>query len=204
MSFRASRPTTRFRVRRPASYTPEFCDRVVELMAEGRSLEGCALLLGVHPDLLYAWQRRYREFHEAVSVGRIAATTFWENRLLAIAHGAPGNFQAIQWALRNRSSSASGWYHDGQKVQHGNPSQPECDLVAQTLDRREDNRLAQPLSPSRQGLGMPQPQWPRLPTLGFHPPDVQKALPNHNMILVYSKVSSANYRFGWGRFGLTV
>jgi hypothetical protein len=29
---------------------------------------------------------------------------------------------------------------------------------------------------------MPEPQWSRLPTLGLHPPDGQKALPNQDMI----------------------
>ena len=46
---------------RPTSYRPEFCQRVVALMAEGRSLEGCAasaeealgkLDEGVRPELI--------------------------------------------------------------------------------------------------------------------------------------------------------
>jgi hypothetical protein len=72
--------------------------RVVALMAEGRSLEGCAALLGVHPDSLYEWQKVHPEFSEAVRSGRAAATTYWENRLLAVANGEPVNAQAIQLA----------------------------------------------------------------------------------------------------------
>jgi transposase-like protein len=68
---------------RPTSYRPEFCQRVVALMAEGRSLEGCAALLGVHPDSLNEWQKIHPQFSVAVRAGRAAATTYWENRLLA-------------------------------------------------------------------------------------------------------------------------
>jgi hypothetical protein len=107
---------------RPTSYRPEFCGRIVALMAEGRSLEGCAALLGVHPDSLYEWQKVRPEFSEAVRAGRAAATTFWENRLLDVANGGSGNAQAIQWALRNRSRAASGRHHDSQKFEHSGPA----------------------------------------------------------------------------------
>jgi hypothetical protein len=106
---------------RPSSYRPEFRQRVIELMCEGRSLDGCAALLGVHPDTLWEWQRTRPEFSEAVRAGRAGATTFWENRLLDVAQGGSGNAQAIQWALRNRSRAASGWHHDAQRVEHSGP-----------------------------------------------------------------------------------
>ena len=106
---------------RPTSYRPEFCQRVVALMAEGRSLEGCAALLGVHPDSLNEWQKVHPQFSVAVRAGRAAATTYWENRLLAVANGEAGNAQAIQWALRNRSRAASGWHYDAQRIEHSGP-----------------------------------------------------------------------------------
>ena len=106
---------------RPTSYRPEFCSRVVELMAEGRSLDGCAALLGVHPDSLYEWQRVHPESSVAVRAGRAAATAFWETRLLDVAGGGSGNAQAIQWALRNRSRAASGWDHAHAKLEVSGP-----------------------------------------------------------------------------------
>ena len=121
---------------RPTSYRPEFCGRVIELMAEGRSLEGCARLLGVHPDRLQEWQARHEEFSAAVRAGRAAATTFWEDRLLHVAKGGSGNAQAIQWALRNRSRAASGWHHDSQKLEHSMPGGglPDSQRKANVLD----------------------------------------------------------------------
>ena len=106
---------------RPTSYRQEFCQLVIELMAEGRSLDGCAALLGVHPDSLYEWQKVHPEFSVAVRAGRAAATAFWEGRLLDVAQGGAGNAQAIQWALRNRSRAASGWDHAHAKVELSGP-----------------------------------------------------------------------------------
>ena len=105
---------------RPTSYRLEFCQRVVALMAEGRSLEGCAALLGVHPDSLDESRKVHSQFYVVVSP-RGAATTSWENRLLAVANGEAGNAQAIQWALRNRSRAASGWRRDSVTLEHRAP-----------------------------------------------------------------------------------
>ena len=116
----ASTPTGR-KVGRPTAYRAEFSDRIIQLMAEGRSLEGCAALLGVHPDSLNEWQRVHPEFSVAVRAGRAAATAFWETRLLDVAQGGSGNAQAIQWALRNRSRAASGWDHAHAKLEVSGP-----------------------------------------------------------------------------------
>lgn len=124
------------RTGRPTCYRAEFCERIVTLMAEGRSLDGCASLLGVHPDSLYEWQKVHPEFSEAVRAGRAAATTFWEERLLDIANGGSGNAQAIQWALRNRSKAASGWHNDAQRLEHSGPSGGPVQVEATTIDAR--------------------------------------------------------------------
>ncbi len=122
---------------RPTSYRPDFCERIITLMAEGRSLDGCAAILGVHPDSLYEWQKVHPEFSDAVRAGRAAATTFWEERLLDIAKGGSGNAQAIQWALRNRSKAASGWHNDAQRLEHSGPEGAPMQVVTQTLDARK-------------------------------------------------------------------
>src|SRR5712691_2552653 len=48
--------------------------------------------------------------------------------------------------------------------------------VTQALDRRTNHRMAQSLSPSRQGLGKSQPQRPRVLETCLHPPHAAKAL----------------------------
>ena len=74
-------------------------------------------VFGVHPDSPNEWQRVHPPFSVAVRAGRAAATAFWEDRLLDVAKGGPGNAQAIQWALRNRSRAASGWDHAHAKLE---------------------------------------------------------------------------------------
>ena len=119
------------RIGRPSSYRWEFCDRIIQLMAEGRSLDGCAALLGVHPDSLNEWQKVHPEFSVAVRAGRAAATAFWETRLLDVAQGGAGNAQAIQWALRNRSRAASGWDHAHAKLEVSGPDGGALQLQAE-------------------------------------------------------------------------
>ena len=138
---------------RPSLYRDEFCQRVAELMAEGRSLDGCAAALGVHPDSLYEWQKRHPEFSEAVQVGRAAATAFWESRLLGVAQGGPGNAQAIQWALRNRSRAASGWDHAHKKMEltgaDGGPVRLQAEstvIDARSLTQDQRDALRQALA----------------------------------------------------------
>ncbi|CAA9259926.1 MAG: Transposase, partial [uncultured Nocardioidaceae bacterium] len=58
---------------------------------------------------------------------------------------------------------------------------PQVRRAAEALDRREDHRLAQPLSPPGQGLGVPEPQRARIPALGLRPPHAAKAMPENNM-----------------------
>ena len=48
--------------------------------------------------------------------------------------------------------------------------------VTQALDRRTNHRMAQSLSPARQGLGKSQPQRPRVLETCLHPPHAAKAL----------------------------
>ena len=115
-------PSASRSVGRPSSYRGEFCQRIVELISEGRSLDGCASILGVNPDSLYLWQKLHPEFSESVKMGRAAATAFWESRLLDVAQGGSGNAQAVQWALRNRSRAASGWDHAHAKLELSGPN----------------------------------------------------------------------------------
>ena len=121
---------------RPTSYRSEFCERVITLMAQGRSLDGCASILGFHPDSLYEWQKVHPEFSEAIRAGRAAATAFWEGRLLDVANGGPGNAQAIQWALRNRSRAASGWDHAHKRVEVSGPDAGAVQIDATIIDAR--------------------------------------------------------------------
>ena len=126
---------------RPTSYRPEFCQRVVTLMARGYSLDACASFLNVNPSSLYTWQHTHAEFSEAVEKGRAAGIAFWESRLIEVAKGGPGHAGAIQFGLRNRSRAAGGWDHAHTRVEVAGPNGSAIPLgtTIVTIDARQLN-----------------------------------------------------------------
>src|SRR5271170_4667543 len=54
--------------------------------------------------------------------------------------------------------------------------------LAEALDRRTNDRLAQPMPAPGQGLGMSEPKGARIPALGIHPAHAAKAMSGNAMI----------------------
>lgn len=121
------------RVGRPSNYKPEYCDKIVEVMAQGYSLEAAAAKLDIPIRCLYDWQAKHPEFSQAIHEGRIKALAWWEERALNTAGGSPGNSQIISLGLRNRSRSASGWI-DSQKQELSGPDGGPIRVEATTID----------------------------------------------------------------------
>ncbi|MBP9786057.1 MAG: hypothetical protein KBC72_00495 [Acinetobacter sp.] len=65
---------------RPTKYRPEMCEKVIEVMKDGASLNSVACALGVLPDALYHWKRKYPEFSEAIKIGESLSKDWWEQR----------------------------------------------------------------------------------------------------------------------------
>lgn len=114
-----TQPTKRL-IGRPTAYSPDLCDRIVEAMATGLSLDAAAAEIGISPRSTYKFQRDFPEFAQAVEEGRAKALAFWERRAIAVASGKPGNAAIISLGLRNRSRSASGW-HESVRTEHSGP-----------------------------------------------------------------------------------
>src|SRR5882672_54045 len=73
---------------------------------------------------------------------------------------------------RARQNPASSRNRNRQTIR----SRQRVRTVTQALDRRTNHRMAQSLSPARQGLGKSQPQRPRVLETCLHPPHAAKAL----------------------------
>lgn len=64
---------------RPTKYLPSFVKTAREyfhlesVSGSYPSIQGLSVLLGVHIDQLYEWQKKYPEFHEALEYGRTVA-----------------------------------------------------------------------------------------------------------------------------------
>jgi hypothetical protein len=86
-------------VGRPSEYRPEYCELVIERMAQGYSLTAFAGSIRVSKDAVYDWIKAHSEFSDAVSRARPARLTSLETKLLHSRKGAETT--AAIFALRN-------------------------------------------------------------------------------------------------------
>ena len=76
------------KVGRPIDYRPEYCERVIAVMSQGKSLTAFAGLIGQSKKVVYEWIERYPEFADAVERARAARIVPWEDKLLVAQKGA--------------------------------------------------------------------------------------------------------------------
>ena len=91
---------------RPTKYKPEYCQKVVELMADGMAkIEVCAELgMGIGYDAFLDWQKKYPEFSEAVKIGNRLSEAWW--------------MKEGREALRDKEFNSTLWYMN-MKNRHG-------------------------------------------------------------------------------------
>lgn len=63
---------------RKSDYKPEFCNTVVELGKQGKSIAQMACQIGVHRDSLYEWAKQHEEFSDAFTRGTQESLAYWE------------------------------------------------------------------------------------------------------------------------------
>ena len=63
---------------RPTTYDPKFCDKVLELGAEGKSRAQIASALGVAKATIQNWEAAHPEFLAAMTHARDEAQAWWE------------------------------------------------------------------------------------------------------------------------------
>ena len=64
----------------PSKYRTEFCDLLIDHMAQGYSFDSFGGLkqIRVSRNCLYQWKEKYPEFDEAKSIGELACLLLWE------------------------------------------------------------------------------------------------------------------------------
>jgi transposase len=83
-------------VGRPSKYNPDFCNTVIDEMAQGSSIEELQLVLNVHKDTIYEWMKEYSDFSDAVKRGIALSEGWWRTE--------------GRKALRERDFNYTGWY----------------------------------------------------------------------------------------------
>ena len=87
----------------PTKYTPEICERVVELAAQGHTLGAIAAVLGCSKQAFCDWVDRYPAFADAVARAKGVRQTFYESHLIDMARrgGDSTRFNAVRLGLIN-------------------------------------------------------------------------------------------------------
>lgn len=64
---------------RPPKYKKEFCEKVIQHMSTGDSLESFAVEVGVDVETIQTWKKKYPEFLGSVKRAEVASMRFWES-----------------------------------------------------------------------------------------------------------------------------
>lgn len=72
---------------RPSKYKPEYCQTVIEIMSQGKSMSAVAAEIGVGVHRLIEWSEDNEDFREACDTGRALALRWWENLATMVATG---------------------------------------------------------------------------------------------------------------------
>ena len=98
---------------RPTSYKPEYCDAVIEHMAEGASLTSFDASVGAARSTINEWMEHNEEFSEAVKRGKAVCAAWWEKVGRTQALDGKGNATLVIFGLKNMA--AEDWR---EKTQH--------------------------------------------------------------------------------------
>jgi len=99
----------------PSKYKEEYCQMLIDHMAQGLSFRSFAGLIGVHFDTLYEWVKVHRNFSDAKKTGLPKSLYMYEKTIWAATHGKIENFNntAAVWFGKN----VHGWT-DKQEISH--------------------------------------------------------------------------------------
>lgn len=123
-------------VGRPSKYKPEYCQMIIDHMAEGASMTSFAAEIDVSRETISEWGRVHPEFSVAIKKGKAKCAAWWErlNRKNAIT--GDGNATLVIFGLKNMAPDE---WRDKQEIDHttnGKDIQPtRIELVAPTLDK---------------------------------------------------------------------
>jgi hypothetical protein len=96
------RPEDRLKTGRPTLYRPEYCETVIELGREGKSLAQMASHFDVTRPTILEWADQHPEFSTALERARVHAQNWWENQAQAGMHAKVFNSKVWEVSVRAR------------------------------------------------------------------------------------------------------
>lgn len=98
---------------RPSQYKPEYCDKLVDLMAEGLSLTAAMAELGHTRQTAHDWKAAHEEFSYAIALGHAKRSLKLEK--LGIAAGSGPQVTYVLAALKNCNMDD---FRDKKEIEH--------------------------------------------------------------------------------------
>lgn len=105
-------------VGRPTKYRPEFCEQIIDLGKEGKSIAQMAAHFDVDKASIFDWAAAHEEFSTALARARAHSQTWWEDK--AQSNLASRDFNAQLW-LKSVSSRFREDYTEKQVTEVSGP-----------------------------------------------------------------------------------
>ena len=96
------KPEDRLKVGRPTLYRPEYCEKVIELGREGKSLVQMAAHFDVSRPTISEWASEHPEFSKALDRAKVHAQNWWENQAQTGMHAKVFNSKIWEVSVRAR------------------------------------------------------------------------------------------------------
>lgn len=88
---------------RPTLYKPEFCQMLIDHMAQGKSMKSFGPKIGVIEDTLYRWVKEIPQFSESYKIALSHNYSYWEDVGINQAEGKiSGSAAAYIFNMKNR------------------------------------------------------------------------------------------------------
>jgi hypothetical protein len=83
---------------RPSKYDPKYCETVIELMKEGKSLSEVCAAIGIGRNRMMHWTEEHKEFRDSIDTGKALAQAWWEEVARKVATGDHGDHEHLKKA----------------------------------------------------------------------------------------------------------
>lgn len=94
---------------RPTKYTPDMCDKIVELGKIGASKHEMAMELGISIDTFMVWQIENTQFSEAVRTAMSFSQAWWEKQGRIATFGEISGFNSTSYAFNMKNRFKEDW-----------------------------------------------------------------------------------------------
>lgn len=128
----ANKPAKR-PVGRPSKYRPEYCDEIIELGKDGKSIAQMAAHFDVDKASVYDWAANHEEFSTALARAKAHSQKWWEDQ--AQKNLSDRNFNAQLW-LKSVASRFRDDYTERTQTELSGPNGAPVRVESKTVDSK--------------------------------------------------------------------